>query len=279
MVAILAFFLLKTRPQKPAGSPKPVPEDEAPQIRKLDSVDEKKIVQEQKVARQRAVFDVKERNLDLKRLPLKIVDQESVLFVELVMKPSCRPGDADAIQMDLKAAPDHKLMVTLEPLTRKTEALQWDVPSDFFTQGIVEKEFRIPVSEQPSLWGFFLCTAQSRDATCRDKAVTDINNIFTEHLNKKPKAGQQLRSIFYQVFLLDDWGVAAFADIPKTSKRFEQFEKYSVERGISSKESSRAFDLTQKNTETLLSLPFYFNGKTLRVELPKYKIDACANRK
>lgn len=274
----LGFFLLKPKPKKREPLRETAAVSEQREIEKIDPQVERRIRDEQKIVNNRAQLDLKERNIQLKRLPLRNDGTQAFLIAEVALKPTCRPGDADAILMDLKASSGHKIMATLEPLTKGNTPLHWDLPKELFEQGVVQKEFRLPVSEEPSLWGFFLCTAKTGDTSCGEKSVTDINEVFTEHLLKKPKAGLEPRSLFYQTFLLDDWGIAAFADIPRSDERFKEFQKYSVERGIASRESEKAFELSQRNTQTLLSLPFYFNGKTLRVDLPKYRLEACAKK-
>ncbi|MFM8269248.1 MAG: hypothetical protein ACKN9V_03585 [Pseudomonadota bacterium] len=231
---------------------------------------------EEELMSKRIKLDLKERQMELKRLPLPRQNENSILDVEIYLQPTCRPGDADAIQMDLKAAPNHKVMVTLEPFSKGGTSFQWDLPSDFTNKESLSNRFVIPQGDKPSLWGFYICTGDSRDTSCKEKAVIDINDIFTEHVNKDPQAGRQLRNIFFQLFLLDDWGMVAFSDVPKENKRFEQFKTYAKERGLSAKESDPAIAVSEKNMVTLLSLPFSFSGKKLSVKLPKYRAAACS---
>jgi len=278
VILILAWLFFR-RPGRKEQKPElrePSAYLEEPSIKKIDPSMQMPSKKDEEVLLKRTKIDLKERQIELKRLPLIRKEQNSVLNVEIRMKPNCRPGDADAIQMDLKAAPDHKVMATLEPLGSNYQSFHWDFPSDFVSQGSIFNQFLIPQEQKPTLWGFYVCTADLKDTSCKNKATTDINDIFKEHITKSPKAGRQKRNIFFQVFLLDDWGLVAFADVPKESKRFEALKKYAGERGIASKESEQALNTSQKQMETLLSLPFSFNGNKLTVNLPKYRISACS---
>lgn len=221
-------------------------------------------------------WEKEERKLDLKRMPLKVVNGEAILQVELVTKGTCFPGDANAIEMDLKAAPNHRLLATVEELSGKAETISWKVPETFLKEGSAKQEFKLKVSEEPVQYGFFLCTASSADSRCGDKPVKDINEIFSEHIRKDENAGKETRNIFFQYFMVDTRGISAFSGIQKHDKKFDELKKYAVERKMKNKNFENEIDVAKKNMKTLLSYPFQFDGKKLSIELPQYNVAACA---
>lgn len=221
-------------------------------------------------------WDKSQRKIGLSTYPIPIVNNEAILDLQVSTTTACFPGDANAIAMELKSSPSHKVLATLESLSGDGKSLSWDLPKSFFSAGKAGHEFRLPVSSEPVQYAFYLCTADSSDTSCRSKTVKDINEIFTEHIQKNPQAGKELRNIFFQYFILDERGLTAFADIPKGAQRFEDLKKYLQERQSSEKKMDEVIGLTKKNTQTLASLPFQFDGKKLKVELPEYRPEACA---
>lgn len=268
------FFLMR--------KPKPVPESvvEGAPSTAIKILDEKAI-EEQTRGRdymQLVQWDQTERKIDLKRTALPIVNGEAIIDVEVATKGTCYPGDANAIEMDLKSMREFKLLATIESLSGRGNSLSWDVPKDFLSKGSATKEFKLPVKQEPSQYGFFLCTARSGDKSCQDKKVRDVNEIFTEHLTKTGKLSKEPRNIFFQYFMLDDRGLAAFAGVPQGNEKFEQLKKYTKERNVNGNVESEV-EVAKKNIHTLLSLPFAFNGKKIKVELPQYNMAVCAQER
>jgi len=224
--------------------------------------------------RERVAWDRAEREIDLKRTPLPIENGEAVLNVEIATKGTCFPGDANAIEMDLKAAPEHKLLATLESLSGGGTSLFWDVPKDFLAKGSASHQFRLPVKKEPAQYGFFICTALSSDKRCGTKTIRDVNEIFTEHIRKDPNAGKELRNIFFQYFLLDNRGLSAFSSPPKGDAKFEALKTYVRQREAAGN-VNQEIDIAKKNIQTLVSFPFVFKDKKLKVELPQYNLAAC----
>lgn len=200
---------------------------------------------------------------------------QAQLKVVLSLKPSCTPGDADAILLDLAKASSHKLLATFEDLSENQKPMTWEVPQSLFKEGRAEKVFLVPIKPDPVQYGFFLCTANNSDTTCSDKKVQDINEIFTEHLTKKPSAGQQLRSIFFQYFLVDERGLASFSKVSKGEKVFEKLKNYVNETHASGKPNRAEIDSTKNMLKVIDSLPAVFSKDKLILELPKFKETAC----
>lgn len=220
-------------------------------------------------------WDEAERNTRLKRLPLKVENGTVALNISLVLKGTCFPGDANAIEMDLKAAPNHKLMATLESLSAGGPSYSWDIPPEFLKERTATKTFTIPLSDRPSQYGFFICTADSTDKSCRDKTTRDVNEIFAEHLRKDAGAGQELRNIFFQYLLLGETGLVTFADARNDDKKFELLKKYVQDRDVDGKNPKADVDAAQKKMKTLQSFPFSFDGKNIKIELPQYDEKTC----
>jgi hypothetical protein len=246
------------------------------QIKIVSPEEQKATPQQVERYRQLVRWEKEERKLDLKRMPLKIVNGEAILNVELVTKGTCFPGDANAIEMELKASPNHRLLATVEELSGKADTLSWKVPENFLKEGSAKHEFKLKVSEEPTQYGFFLCTASSADSRCGDKPVKDINEIFTEHIRKDENAGKETRNIFFQYFMVDSRGISSFSGIPKNDQKFEGLKKYAQERKMKNKAFEKEIDIAKNNMKTLLSFPFQFDGKKLTVELPQYNVAACA---
>ncbi len=220
--------------------------------------------------------DITERQLDMKSLALPKEGADSLLNVELKLKLGCMPGDADAIAMDLKAANGKLLLGTLEGMSEGIKSFSWEIPKDFLTGGTAKKQFRIAATKEPIQLGFYLCTVKGGDKTCQNKTVRDINEIFTEHLTAKPKAGEEDRVIFYQYLLVDDRGVTVFQGYPKGDQQFNELKKYAGVRKFQGQKAGDGIDKARTALETLVSLPVVFNGDTLTIELPKYDVVACA---
>jgi hypothetical protein len=198
--------------------------------------------------------------------------------VKISTKGTCFPGDADAIEMDLKSSPSHKLLATLESLSDGGQSLSWNLPEDFLARGLANNTFNLPVRAEPSEYGFYICTANSSDKSCKDKVAKDVNYIFAEHIRKTPNAGKESRIIFFQYFLLDSRGLAAFASAKNNYKKFEELKFYGKERGIQSRKHDQEIEKVRNMMNTLYSYPFVFDGSTLRIELPKYNIEACQKK-
>lgn len=221
-------------------------------------------------------WEREERNLDLKRMPLSISNGEATLKVEVTTKGVCFPGDTNAIEMDLRASPDHRVLMSLEELSEKGFVLSWQLPEDFLQKGKASHEFKLKVSDEPKQYGLFLCTARQGDNRCGEKPVRDINEIFTEHVRKDTNAGKETRNIFFQYLLVDNRGITAFSDFGIEGHKFEGLKKYVKDRKIQNNNFENEIDLAKKNMNTLLSLPFSFDGKTMKLELPKYNLADCA---
>jgi len=220
--------------------------------------------------------DLAERQLEFQNFLLPKEGSDSVLNIELKILPSCFPGDADAIGMDLKASPTFKLLGTLEGMSRGTLSESWEVPKDLFSKGSATTRFKLKARKEPLQLGFYVCT--SKDGTsCQGKKVRDINDIFTEHLTKKSRAGQEERMIYYQYFLLDERGLRAFQGNPKGKAHFENLKKYAAERQFQGKDVNEGIDKAKEALETLISMPVKFEKETLIVSLPKYDAVECAN--
>lgn len=224
-------------------------------------------------------WEVQERQLDLKRMPLEMRNGEALLKVKLALKPVCFPGDADAIDLELDASPNHRLLVTIEPLSETKDNLSWTLPDNFLKKGLAEHEFKIRVSDKPLQYGFFLCTAESNDSRCGDKPVEDVNVIFREHIRGDKHAGKTPRNIFFQYFLADTRGLSAFSGTDKRQPPFEKLKNYLKERHEGNTHLDREVDLAKKHTKALKSFPFRFEGNTLQIELPQYQASACAPQK
>jgi len=219
--------------------------------------------------------DRAEKEIGLQRMALPREGNQAQLKVVLSIKPSCAPGDADAILLDLEKAPSHRLLATFEDLSENQKSLTWEVPQSLFKEGRAEKVFQVPVHSEPIQYGFFLCTANKNDTTCSDKKVQDINEIFTEHLTKKPNAGQQLRNIFFQYFLVDDRGLASFSQISKGEKVYDKLKKYVDETKAPGKPNRAEIDTMKTTLKTVDSLPAVFSNDKLILQLPKFKESAC----
>lgn len=223
-------------------------------------------------------WDQSERKINLKRTPVPIEKGEAILNVQITTKGTCFPGDANAIEMDLKAAPNHKLLASLENLSGSGHSAHWDIPDDFLKTGTANHVFKIPVGSTPSQYGFYLCTANKSDKSCRDKAVRDINEVFTEHVRRDPQAGSEVRTLFFQYLMVDERGVAAFSSFKNEDQKFEELKAYLKDRGMSSSNAAREVDEAKKKMGTLLSYPFGFDGKSLKIELPQYNLAACGQQ-
>lgn len=219
--------------------------------------------------------DRMEKEIGIKRMTLPTEGKNAILNVVLTIKPSCSPGDADAIIQDLSKVSSHRVLATLEDLAGKQKNLYWEIPQSFFKQGRAENTFKIPVDEAPTQYGFFLCTANSSDSSCSDKKIRDINEIFTEHLTKKPNAGQELRNIFFQYFLIDDRGIAALSKPYQGDKIYGKLKQYADEFKAPSKANHLEIDFAKKAIQTINSLPAVFTKNRLVLELPKFKESAC----
>lgn len=219
--------------------------------------------------------DKSEKSIGLKRMPLQISEGEANLKVILTLKPSCNPGDADAIIQELTAAPDHKLLASFEDLSGQQKSISWDVPQNFLRLGKAENTFRVPVKTETAQYGFFLCIAQKNDTTCSEKEVTDVNKIFTKHLTQNSIEEEILRTIFFQYFLVDDRGLAAFTRVSKFDEPYEKLKQYLDTVKAPGKANRSEIDLAQQNMQTLESLPSIFSQGTLILELPKFREVAC----
>ncbi|NDC26162.1 MAG: hypothetical protein EB078_13675 [Proteobacteria bacterium] len=146
-----------------------------------------------------------------------------------------------------------------------------------FTQGRAEHRFELPVSHEPVQYGFYLCTTEGSDQSCRQKKVVDLNDVFTEHIQKLPQAGKELRTLFFQYLFLDDRGFTTFVDIPLGEQKFQQLKSYLKQRSTSKNDLDNAVDMSQSNIKTLQSLPFQFDGTTIKVALPEYQPQMCGN--
>ena len=177
---------------------------------------------------------------------------------------------------EYKAANGKVLLGTLEGMSAGTKSFSWEVPKDFLTGGVAKKQFKIAATTKPIQLGFYLCTAKGGDKTCQNKKVRDINEIFTEHLTKKPKAGEEERVIFYQYFLVDDRGLTAFQGYPKGEQQFDELKKYAGVRKFQGEKINEGIDKAKAALTTLVSLPVVFNKDSLTIELPKYDVAACA---
>lgn len=217
----------------------------------------------------------KEKAIGLKRMVLRREEGNALLNVKLTIKPACHPGDADAILKDLKAAPSHKLLAVLEDIAGNKKPLAWDLPAELFKQGHAEHLFKIPIKSEPSQYGFFICTAGSSDNTCSEKPTKDINEIFTEHLLKKPNAGRELRNIFFQYFLVDERGLAAFSGIPNGKQAFAELKKYTEEIKATGKTNRVELEFAKNAIQNIRSLPAVFSKDKLILELPKFQESAC----
>lgn len=220
--------------------------------------------------------DLMERKLGFQNFNLPKEGGDSVLNVELRVKGGCTPGDADAIDMDLKAAPSHQLLAKLEGMSRSTVSFNWNVPADLLTKKTAKNRFKLKATQEPLQLGFYLCTSKS-GGSCQDKKVRDINEIFTEHLTKKPNAGQEERLIFYQYFLLDDQGLRTFEGYPRGKDHFDNLKKYAEERKFQGQNINEGIDKAQQALETMVSLPVSFEKDTLIVTLPQFDEAACAD--
>jgi len=222
-----------------------------------------------------AQWDHAEREISLKRTPVEIQNGEAILHVQLVSKSACFPGDANAIEMELKASPGHKLMVTLEKMGEGASSATWDVPSDFLEREEAHSILTLPVEKRPAQYGFYLCTAKREDTSCKGKRVQDLNLVFSEHVRKMPGAGKEPRTIFFQYFLLDDRGLAAFSQAKNNDQQFQNLKLYAKERSVDAIDLNREIDSVKENMATLASLPFVFDGKSITIELPKYDVKSC----
>ncbi|NBT57472.1 hypothetical protein EBT16_01695 [bacterium] len=223
-------------------------------------------------------WDRTERKIQLKRTSVPMLNGQAFLRIELKITGSCYPGDANAIELDLKNAPNHKLLVTLESLLDGGRGESWDVPSDFLTSGSASTTLKLPVQAVPGQYGFYICTAGRFDRSCRDKTITDLNIVLTEHARNVSGAGKGTRTLFLQYFLLDERGLASFATAHVKDKDFEQVKFYAKERGVQSKDLDKTFDGLSRNMSLLGSLPFVFDEKSITIELPKYDMEACAQK-
>ncbi len=221
--------------------------------------------------------DRAEKLAGLKRMALPKEGELAQLKIVISIKPICNPGDADAILMDLKAAPNHKLLATLEDLSGKGKSLSWDIPSSLFKEKKAENIFKVPVSSEPTQYGFFICTANESDTTCSDKEVKDVNEIFTEHLTKKVGAGQELRNIFFQYFLVDERGLAAFTEgvNGRGNQVFDRLKKYVDEVKAPGKANRAEIDFAKNALKKIDSLPSVFSGDKLVLLIPKFTGSAC----
>ncbi|NBW98675.1 hypothetical protein EBR03_03800 [bacterium] len=259
-----------------AAVPEPLVTDSGIKILDQNSPDESEEAREKYL--KVVAWDQSERKINLKRTPVPIKEGEATLNVQLTTKGTCFPGDANAIEMDLNAAPNHKLLASLENLSGDGKSIHWDLPSDFLKTGSATQVFRIPAGSKPAQYGFYLCTADKSDKSCQGKTVRDINEIFTEHVRKDPKAGKELRILFFQYFIVDDRGVAAFSSYKNEDQKFEELKLYLKDRGLDGQNALREVDAAKKKMNTLLSYPFVFDGKSLKIELPQYNVAACGQK-
>jgi hypothetical protein len=169
-------------------------------------------------------------------------------------------------------------MATVESLSEGGQSLRWDLPGEFLERGTASHTFKLPVRSEPSHYGFFLCTAARFDSSCKNKTVRDINEVFTEHIRQKPRAGTELRTLFFQYMILDERGLAAFSHFKNENKNFEELKKYMKDRKLRSKQLEGEIEDVKKNMNTLFSYPLKFTGQKIKVELPKYNISSCGQK-
>jgi len=216
-----------------------------------------------------------EERIGLQRIPIISVAGKAKLNVEVTTTPSCSYGDRDAIDMDLKASPQNKLIATLESLSGSLPPIVWDLSSALKGAELARKSFDLPAVDPPAHYGFFICTAPSIAEKCSDKRVMNINTIFTEHKRRDPNAGKILRTFFYQYFILDSKGLMAFKANAEGVDNFSILKDYLSARGLSSKNLAKEVENVDSNTNTLLSMPLKFDGQNLKIELPKFNESQC----
>jgi len=221
----------------------------------------------------RLALDQKERSIGLKRTPLAFENGKALLNLEILTTPSCNPGDADAIEMHLKAAPSQKLLISVQTASQQTIDF-WDVPLAFLKGAKLTHQFTLPVEDIPKSYGLFLCTAPLEENHCNQAPLRDLNEVFTMHLRKDPGLSEQRVQIFFQYFFVDEIGLAAFSGFPKPHK-FASLKRYLQERDVTGVEAGRFIDESQQQMTTLLSFPFVFDNKTVRVQLPQYDARTC----
>lgn len=222
-----------------------------------------------------AAWSQMERAVRLKRTAVEIQDGEASLRVALKILGACFPGDANAIEMDLKAHPSHKLMATMESLSENGPAVSWDIPKDFLERGLAQTILKLPIKKEPGHFGFYLCTAERSEKSCKDKPAQDINVVLAEHVRKAPNAGKTLRTLFFQYFLLDERGFAAFSTAETNDAEIERLKLYAKERGDKTSQLAQKIDEVYQQLRLLDSLPFAFEKQTITIELPKYDTQVC----
>jgi hypothetical protein len=225
-----------------------------------------------------AKWHLKEKELGMRSLSLPKAGKNSLLEIFIQVTPGCTPGDADAIAMELKAAPQHRLLATLEGMSQGLKSFSWELPQDFLSTGQAQNKFEIPATEEPLQYGFYLCLASSGEKSCQNKKIIDINKIFTEHLTKASNAGQEEHVIFYQYLLVDEKGVSIFQESPRGQQRFDELKKYAAERKFQGDNANQGIDQAKEALQTLLSLPIVLEKDHLILELPKYDARACAQK-
>lgn len=227
-------------------------------------------------AQKMAKIILQEKQIGMIGMELPKEGDYSILNIDLKINPGCNPGDADAIAMELNAAPTHKLLATVEGMNTKDQNFSWEIPKDFLSTGKAEHQFKIKTGEEPIQFGFYLCTANSNDKTCQDKEVTDMNVIFTEHLTKAERLGEKTRVIFYQYLLMDTNGLSVFEEPPKGDQKISELKKYAQERKFQGDKVEQGIDRAKKELQTLLSMPIKLGKDKIKLELPKYDAAACA---
>lgn len=214
-----------------------------------------------------------EQNAQLIRMPLPEANGETVVPLTLSIVNVCHPGDANALELELKARPTHKAMLTLENLSTK-KVYRQDLAAGFWRTPETPIEFRIPPVTAPTQFGLYLCTAEASDEECGSKPFPDLNQIFAEHSRRDPKAGQESRTLFFQYVLVDERGAATFGRVAG-AQNFTNLKAYAQARKIAEEPIERA----EKLTLALKGYPLEIQGQRLKIPLPKYDVSACGRQR
>ena len=206
-----------------------------------------------------------EHAADMVRSELPQAGGKASLKIQVVIKPTAYPGDADAIEMDLQSRP-RAVLVSLENL-KSGAGYSWELPSDFLKTAKAEKTFEVPVSEKPEQFGLFLCTAPKEEKNCHNKPYKDINKIFLEHIRKDTGPASKIGPFSFNTFSWITGESQAFGTPAQGESQFVNLKKYLEARGILKEDQ---LDSAKKLTHTLGSLPLKLSSSGVSIELPHF---------
>ena len=193
----------------------------------------------------------------------------------------CSFGDMEALIFDLMASgPETKVLLSLEPLDDKSlsPAVADITNPGKISPGGVSTAISVPLSDQPHVYGLYLCKDAKGENRCSGKEVMQFQEMINPYRkgNKLDKNYRASDKVYFFQFLVVSEGKVYYPHKYLGDPDYTKLENELTALGFKNKQLPTIIKRIREVNDVLGSMKLLALPDALQIDLPKFAKERCS---